>query len=134
MPPKANAELEDESFECTRCGRRVPSNRKKCPHCGLEFYPSDNSETETENLFSQEEAKYEPYPALRTVGSIYGILGWVTLVGSVILGLFLGGTALNDGGFLMAFINFGRSVLTGAIVALPMLAAQDIIKLLVALE
>lgn len=60
------------------------------------------------------------YSALRMVGTIYGILGWITIGAGVLVGIFL---AAEDSSFVM----FIGPLLLGAIVALPMLAAQDIV-------
>jgi uncharacterized membrane protein len=75
------------------------------------------------------------YTALRTVGIIYGILGWLTLAVGVLSGLLLGflSASRGDETFLTVVMFIGPSLL-GTILALPMLAAQDIIRLAVALE
>jgi hypothetical protein len=75
------------------------------------------------------------YMALRTIGIIYGILGWLTLAVGVLAGLLLGilSAGRGDETFLTVVMFIGPSLL-GTILALPMLAAQDIIRLAVALE
>lgn len=36
LPPASDTE-EGEFFECSECGKKVPADAKKCPHCGAEF-------------------------------------------------------------------------------------------------
>lgn len=69
------------------------------------------------------------YSALRTVGTMYRVLGWITLVGGILLGIVLAGAAssrYSSGSGILVFL--GMSVL-GATVALPMFAARDIVTL-----
>lgn len=71
------------------------------------------------------------YSALRTVGTIYGALGWITLAGSVVIGIILASEASGPYSSGSGFVAFLAPTLLGAVTALPMLAAQDIVTLVI---
>jgi len=82
------------------------------------------------------------YRWLRVVGTLYGILGWIVLVGSVIAGILVAlGAASTDVEMyrygaqrvspLVAFFIFVAFVIGGIVTALPMLAFKDLVALLV---
>ena len=47
--------MDDEFFECIRCGAQVYHAASQCPHCGLELYPDE---------IAEEQASDEPLPPL----------------------------------------------------------------------
>lgn len=82
------------------------------------------------------------YRWLRVVGTLYGILGWIVLVGSIIAGILVAlGAASTDMEMyrygaqrispIVAFFIFVAFVIGGIVTALPMLAFKDLVSLLV---
>ena len=121
--PKCNASLDE--YVCTDCGAVVSESATVCPECGAAL------EEEQEDY--KEQSTRSRYTALRTVGTIYGILGWLTLASGMLLGLF-GVMAIlsskTENKPLWAFLSCALPLLGGAIIALPMLASQDIVTLI----
>ena len=70
------------------------------------------------------------YPAMKTLGAFYGLLGWVVLIFSVLAGI-IGAASLFESNFGLAIIVFLGLPIFGAILALPMMAAGDFFALLI---
>lgn len=76
------------------------------------------------------EKSQSQYGAMRTLGLFYGILGWVVLGFSILSGIVGAISALENSPALALILFFGVPIF-GAILALPMLAAQDFFSLLI---
>ncbi len=125
---------------CTQCGHANSDPGKFCVKCGtlLRVDPQNlrtqEDEVDEEFYDDDDDDRRAPYPALRTVGTVYGILGWITLVGGLLSGL---GLAIYSGAndqLLQAFILLVVSIVGGAVAALPMLAARDVVDWAIDLE
>lgn len=114
---------------CPNCGANHGDAVITCD-CGQVLEPSNRSERKaqvgTGKKYSQVE--WQPnYSALRTISSIYGFLGWLTLLIAISVGLYGGYQALwhqapASGSLIMAGIALG-----GCLLAPPLFAVRDVI-------
>jgi hypothetical protein len=79
------------------------------------------------------------YTALRTVGSVYYVLGWVVLIGGALFALGAGiiiGARVDAGGgaIILGLITFLGGSMLSAIIGLPLLAFSNLVALLVDIE
>jgi hypothetical protein len=121
---------QEQFQECPVCATRLPLEAGYCGKCGMELSIRENSPREFEpELKIRKEDNQENYSALMTLGSIYRVLGWLTLVIGILGGIAVGIWFVNGGNTLLGFLAFISFSLTASIVALPLLATNDLIRL-----
>jgi len=146
-----------EYRKCPNCGKDIKADATLCGHCWTKSTPSvvrnrahasraglnpleapaDHSSTSSNlSLTLPEEAKrgagYEfnesRYAALHAVGSAYAFLGWLVIIGGILIGIVSVGLASREGGFSAGVLAGIVSVLGAIVLGLPMLAFRDVIR------
>jgi hypothetical protein len=121
-----------EQYECDRCGAEVTETDTACPRCG-----SDVSNVAEEGFGSLTEglgvkSAYKPksrYPALITISTLYRILAWLSLIGSIVAGIIWDGDK-SDFSFPL-LIEF---IIVGVIGCITFLAIAEGIMVFIDIE
>lgn len=72
---------DEETYECSYCGKEVTGNLEECPHCNHEFEDYISAETsDTKNI---------KYPALEWIVDILNIFAYIYLIGGIIIAIIL---------------------------------------------
>lgn len=118
-----------EKYECDRCGAEVTETDTVCPRCGndiSEITGIDEAENNFENVAQKPISRY---PALSTIASVYYALAWVTLVGSIVVGIIWAGNASDFS--LPLLLEF---IIVGVIGCITFLAVAEGIMVFIDIE
>ena len=87
---------------CAKCGRTHTNSVMTCD-CGHNLPLESNEEKKINPIGTKAKSnghgygggEYRSYPALQTVGAIYGVIGWLILIAGVLAGVFLASQAFR---------------------------------------
>jgi predicted lipid-binding transport protein (Tim44 family) len=116
---------------------------KRCPKCkiihedhvltcdcgaDLQSIAAEESRKQVSTKAESSYGREGSYHALQAIGTVYHFLGWLIIAGGILGGLLTGLQAVQFGGVIAGLMSSAAMVLGSAVIALPLLAFQDVIR------